>query len=605
MTLWALDFSHHQGAGMAGQRYATVDMRLVRAAGAVLVINRQCYGTKPDELAAEHNRRADDAGLPRQGYWYHLSRKSPTEMVDVAYSLMGGRRRMYADMEECAYNDGDEPVFPRYSEAYFEHVNTALLRADALTGLTAGMYSRAGWLDYWFTEEQQRRWRHRPGWWANRYIPLGWKGLARPYWLRQDVIGPWPGVVGNVDQDSLHPDLALAELLGISMLRLGPHYMMGGGRETLDWLALRPSAALFKDEFSFVHLAPEGVTVYGRIQDPDWVNLEMLDGGDMAALGLQAFEHVRPHLEAHPRVDVWLSPTNELNIDDPARMHNYAVMMYHFARLCHLAGKRAGVGQWAVGWPLRYAGGGDLWASWTPALDASREFGTVQTRHSYGTHNDYHALRHQYDRRRWAELGYWNVPLFVSESGSDRLYDVPGWVGGWKTQYGSFDRYWSEWVVPFMRVIEQDGVDAVLFTAGGGGGEQWADFDVAGTDIVDRLRAYTPAPALPEQEVPMTKDEYDALLARARNVAVSAQGVVDALVALVPNELAGKSNQFVLNLFWAAFGSWDELARVVPEWGTTMAGSLAARTAPYTGPAIAAMPLSEAEKAALVAALRS
>lgn len=221
-----LDISHHQGTGPVGQRRATIDMRAVKAAGCAAVIVRGTYGTRIDELAAEHCRRADDAGLPRMHFGYHLSRQDPALQAELAYHHTGGARggRAWRDLEESTPNDGAEPRFPRYHWDHWHHINAALLRSDDLTGLLTGLYSSKTWMDYWFTAEQQALWRHRPGWWAHYTslptprIPWGWQNKLRPYELWQYAIGRWPGVEGPVDLDYGWPGLTLAELMGTAML---------------------------------------------------------------------------------------------------------------------------------------------------------------------------------------------------------------------------------------------------------------------------------------------------------------------------------------------------------------------------------------------------
>lgn len=68
--------------------------------------------------------------------------------------------------------------------------------------------------------------------------------------------------------------------------------------------------------------------------------------------------------------------------------------------------------------------------------------------------------------------------------------------------------------------------------------------------------------------------------------------------------LRDKTNQQVINLFNSALGGFDELARAVPGWQQSMAGSPAIRAAAYTGPAVEAMTaLTLAERHKLIAAL--
>ncbi|MCC6190788.1 MAG: glycoside hydrolase family 25 protein [Anaerolineales bacterium] len=69
------------------------------------------------------------------------------------------------------------------------------------------------------------------------------------------------------------------------------------------------------------------------------------------------------------------------------------------------------------------------------------------------------------------------------------------------------------------------------------------------------------------------------------------------------HDLRDKTNQQVINLFNSVFGGLAELGRAVPDWASSMALNATVRQAPYSGPAIEEMPLTGAEKAALVAAL--
>lgn len=211
-----LDLSHHNQPGTPDNAQA--------------VIIRGAYGLTPDKSAPEHNSRADSAGLPRMFYWYPLSRRDPVKQALTAFTQSGGEtgRRGWVDLEESTANDGAEPVFPRYSESYWQHVNAGLVTIDSRTGLTAGIYSSAAWLNWWFTADQQTRWANatatRPGrflwvahWIENGFppkpdMPQGWQTYA----LWQTGKGPWPGMTGNVDQSQLGPGTTLTQLLGVT-----------------------------------------------------------------------------------------------------------------------------------------------------------------------------------------------------------------------------------------------------------------------------------------------------------------------------------------------------------------------------------------------------
>ena len=209
-----LDISHHQPA--------TSDLATAKAAGATGIIIRSCYGTQADSVAPLHIAHADAAGLPRGFYWYHLSRQHAQNQAALAFRVAGEWIGMqgFVDLEESTANDGAEPVFPRFSELYYNHINAALFKCDDLTGLSTGIYSRKGWLDWWFTLEQQRRWNFRPLWvasWTDGQpsLPVGWSALTRPYVLHQfKVTETWPGFSVRVDRNKTYPGLRAADILG-------------------------------------------------------------------------------------------------------------------------------------------------------------------------------------------------------------------------------------------------------------------------------------------------------------------------------------------------------------------------------------------------------
>lgn len=224
----ALDISHHNARKNPDGTYTvTADIAAAYAAGAVGFITRSCYGTRLDTTAAEHNRRVDAAGAPRAFYWYDLSRQDPVRMAEVAFTAAGSPRGMrgWCDLEENRRADGADPVYPAYSPAYFQHVDTALMTCDLLTGTRTGVYSTASWLNSHFTLSQQEQWAEmgRPCWvahWAPAgpgipAIPLGWKGRPDPYVLWQDMAATWPGFASQVDQSQVPAWVAdLSEIFG-------------------------------------------------------------------------------------------------------------------------------------------------------------------------------------------------------------------------------------------------------------------------------------------------------------------------------------------------------------------------------------------------------
>lgn len=212
-----LDISHHQHLPGHPDK-SSVDMQAVKAAGVEAIIIRQAYGSRPDRLCEAHNRAADDAALPRLAYWYNLTRRDPQAMVEMAWELDGRRSvRAAMDIEESQENDGAPPQYPPGSAAYFNHVDRGLKQMDDRTGQLTMIYSRATYLDIWFTAQQQARWSERMLWVAHYNphvaqpdLPLGWDTYA----LWQQKVAPFPGVMGNVDQNVSHPGLTVDQLLG-------------------------------------------------------------------------------------------------------------------------------------------------------------------------------------------------------------------------------------------------------------------------------------------------------------------------------------------------------------------------------------------------------
>lgn len=217
----ALDFSHHNGRRVPPPPIATVNMAMVKAAGCELAIIRQNYAMRTDDLCLQHNALVDEVGLPRMPYWYPLTRYDPIDQARKCRQLNGVTARAVIDVEEGLHNDGANPQFPPFSEAYFNHVNIGMLEMDQLMGIETMMYSSANYMDSWFSAAQQSRWSHRMlmvAHWNTLIVapntPRGWDNKRRPYELWQWKIAPFPGVVGAVDQSKSHADVTLAEILG-------------------------------------------------------------------------------------------------------------------------------------------------------------------------------------------------------------------------------------------------------------------------------------------------------------------------------------------------------------------------------------------------------
>jgi hypothetical protein len=206
--------------------------------------------------------------------------------------------------------------------------------------------------------------------------------------------------------------------------------------------------------------------------------------------------------QAFPMIQIWEGP-NEVDVKTPAQMSNYAAFSYELARLMKVeAGRRAGLGAWAVGTP-----DAALWQHWRPALGAVLNFSAVLTRHSYGPvageEGTWFALRHQRDQSAFTLMGYPDMPLLITECGTDTLWNVSSFNKPWRELFGydetALTQYWAQWGKPFAEAIAQDPyvLGAHWFTFGNGGGSHWDKYDLAHLPVAETILANPPAP-IPE-----------------------------------------------------------------------------------------------------------
>lgn len=275
-------------------------------------------------------------------------------------------------------------------------------------------------------------------------------------------------------------------------LKFGPHVMLGpSGLQA--WLDAVPTVAKFVSYWPSVKVSMNTLTV-GRIYNADWdTNYRR---GTPREAARAAVADMLPTIHAQPWMMAWELPPNEPVINDRESMLWLAEFYYWGAKeMQERAGRRAVFGHWPVGNPTDLS----LWQYYEMALRATREFGAIHARHSYGPVDVWYALRHRLDAAEFAKLGYAKVPTLITECGADRV--KPGW-GAWREMYGSFDEYWRQWWVPVAGALAEDDyvIGATPFSLGDGGSAAWRPFDVSGTGVETRLEALrledgTPPPA--------------------------------------------------------------------------------------------------------------
>lgn len=288
------------------------------------------------------------------------------------------------------------------------------------------------------------------------------------------------------------------------MIKLGPHHQQGG-HDTARWLQeAKPAVAKAVGDLGVLQLAPASTLTVGRMTDDGKLEGQGFDanayapGGQRAInpmeMALKYFRWLEYYIDRNPWVDIWEGP-NEQVIHTAGAMAWYAAFLNEYARLVKTKGKRAGIGGWSSGNPLREL---NLWPHYVWALQAVRDHDAILTRHEYGPLDGFNSLRYRYDNAQFTLLGYPRLPIIVTECGAD---DAGGMLPWKKYYHEDINRYLNEWVLPYTRAITQDDycLGATLFTVGGAGG--WLDFEVDGTGLVERVIAL--AKTQPPVEDPM------------------------------------------------------------------------------------------------------
>lgn len=275
--------------------------------------------------------------------------------------------------------------------------------------------------------------------------------------------------------------------------KIGPHHGLGGS-DTQKWMELsHPTVAKFVGDLGGGYNAPASILTIGRVVDDGMIDGQGFDANRYTLQGLNAYgmalryfnEVLREKIERNPWIKAWSGP-NEQVITDMRAMTWYGSFCYGLARLIHSVGKRPVIGGWATGTPEF-----NLWPYFATALRACKDYNAILDRHEYGPLDGYLSLRYRKDNDAFAAMGYPNLPVVISECGGD---NVPG-SGPWKKFYGTMERYWNEYLLPYNIALNQDAycLGATLFTSGGG----WVDYDVTGTDLVDRLARFEQMPTTP------------------------------------------------------------------------------------------------------------
>lgn len=301
--------------------------------------------------------------------------------------------------------------------------------------------------------------------------------------------------------------------------KLGPHVI----RDAADlgaYIKSKPAVVKLVGDWGMAQNVPEGVLVIGRKHQPDYDAQRQRKSGKTPRAAAQQFvQDQLPIYQSNPHIRYW-EGHNEPVWSTAEEMEWYAHFEAERIKLMADLGLKCVIGNFASGSPDL-----SLWPAFFPALSAAQTHQALLGLHEYscpwmwwmtGKHQldpaedegdeGWTTLRYRkVYRQHLAPNGFDNVPLVITECGLDPLVSPkPPSVGGggtWK-HLGSFwsvhdnesdnaDYYFRQ-LVWYSQELEKDDyvVGATIF-CWGNFGEPWSEFDVAGTDVSQKLITYT------------------------------------------------------------------------------------------------------------------
>lgn len=196
------DISKHQSQYLGGNIWlpsnfnVDIDFQAAKDSGLEGFILRICYGDLKDPCFDRYVDALEAIDMAWGGYIYFLPKIDPHKQADLArqWCTRFPKMGVYGDFE-------DDPA-PYFGEVLFQRHNNLLLRLDDNFDTVAGVYSRASYMDALFSLSNQRKWRHRRGWWAapgavKPNVAAGWMGLSPKYVMHQYT---WSGMTPGLPQ---------------------------------------------------------------------------------------------------------------------------------------------------------------------------------------------------------------------------------------------------------------------------------------------------------------------------------------------------------------------------------------------------------------------
>ena len=300
--------------------------------------------------------------------------------------------------------------------------------------------------------------------------------------------------------------------------KLGPHVLRTAPGLS-EYLQARPAVAKFVGDWGMARGVPEGTLVTGRRATTYYDAQLQRNSGKTPRQAARQF--VEDHIglyRSDPHIRYW-EGHNEPVWSSLEEMGWYAEFEIHRLRLMAGYGLKCVVGNFATGTPPL-----GLWPAFLPACREAIKHEALLGLHEYscpwmwwmtGEHQlsasenqgdeGWTTLRYRKVYRQFLEPhGLGNLPLVITECGIDPLVNPrpPGTPPGAWRHLGGFwakhdnepnaaDFYYRQ-LLWYDNELQKDDyvVGATIFTWGSFG-PPWEDFDVAGSEVADKLIAYT------------------------------------------------------------------------------------------------------------------
>jgi len=306
--------------------------------------------------------------------------------------------------------------------------------------------------------------------------------------------------------------------------KLGPHVLRAAAGLS-EYIQAGAAVAKFVGDWGVARDVPPPTLVIGRKHQDYDAQHQRATGRTPLEAAQQFIRDQLPTYQSNPHIEYW-EGHNEPVWNSEEEMGWYAQCEVERMRLMADLGLKCVLGNFATGTPPLH-----LWPAFFPALRAARQYEAILGLHEYSCPWIWWMTgKHQLDPNAdegdegWTTLRYrkvyrqhlipnglGDVPLVITECGVDPLVNPkpPGAPSGTWKQLGGFwaehdhepDKadYYFRQLVWYDEELQKDDyvVGATIFTWGSFG-PQWTDFDVAGTDVAQKLMAYTQAhPAVP------------------------------------------------------------------------------------------------------------